>query len=69
MSFCNKNYFKGNRNKIDCIFIHMSKGEAGLLQNQRNEGKSENSKVNASDLYKIREIRKFFFWMAQAAFS
>ena len=47
----------------------MSKGEAGLLQNQRNEGKSGNSEINASNLYQIREIRKFFFWMAQAAFS
>ena len=46
----------------------MSKGEAGLLQNQRNEGKSGNSKKNASNLYQIREIRKFFFWMSQAAF-
>ena len=45
LSFWNKNYFKGNWKKLDSIFIHMSKGETELKQNERNEPKSGNSKT------------------------
>ena len=39
-----------------------------MRENQGTQNCLGNIKVNASNLCQIREVRKFFFWMAQAAF-